>query len=133
MGRLLLLSRIAPGDGYAVGVLPGMLVTSAGCGLSLPALTVAAVAGTTEDNAGLGSAVFSSVQQLGGAVGLAALVTLAVRHDGTSSDPAIEGFSAALTVGAAFLIAGAALLAVMLKGQRPAMPTADQATATKHH
>ncbi len=84
---LLLLSRIAPGDGYAVGVLPGMLVTSAGCGLSLPALTVAAVAGTTEDNAGLGSAVFSSVQQLGGAVGLAALVTLAVRHDGTSSDP----------------------------------------------
>src|SRR5690606_37596465 len=77
---LLLLSRVAPGDGYAAGVLPGMLVTSLGCGLSLPALTAAAVTGTTGENAGLGSAIFSSVQQVGGAVGVAVLVTVAARR-----------------------------------------------------
>jgi hypothetical protein len=68
------LSGVAPNDGYASGVLPGMLVTDLGCGLSLPALTIAAGTGTTEGNAGLGSAVFSSVQQVGGAVALGAIL-----------------------------------------------------------
>ncbi|MFD0904775.1 MFS transporter [Actinomadura sediminis] len=130
---LLLLSRIAPGDGYVGGVLPGMIVTSVGCGLSLPALAVAAVAGTTEDDAGLGSAVFSSVQQLGGAVGLAALVTVAVRHDSASSDPASQGFSLALTVAAILLTTGAALIAAMLRGRRSATPADLQMTPARHH
>ncbi|WP_147339430.1 hypothetical protein [Actinomadura spongiicola] len=49
----------APGDGCATGALPGMLVTSLGCGLRLPALAVAAVTGTTGEDAGIGSAVFT--------------------------------------------------------------------------
>jgi EmrB/QacA subfamily drug resistance transporter len=106
---LLLLSGVAPGDLYASGVLPGMLVTSLGCGLSLPALTAAALTGTTEENAGLGSAVFTSVQQIGGAVGVALLVTLATRHS------AVEGFALALTVAAALLALGAVLIAVLLR------------------
>jgi hypothetical protein len=77
---------VAPGDAYASGVLPGMLVTSLGCGLSLPALTVAALRGTTEANAGLGSAVLSSVQQVGAAVGVAVLVTLATRRSDAVAD-----------------------------------------------
>jgi hypothetical protein len=77
-------------------VLPGMLVTSIGCGLSLPALAGVAVMGTTEENAGLGAAVFSSVQQVGGAVGVAVLVALAARRENTT-----EGFSFGLTVAAA--------------------------------
>ncbi|MFD4259792.1 MFS transporter [Streptomyces sp. NPDC058534] len=119
-GGLLLLSGVAPSDSYASGVLPGMLVTSLGCGLSLPVLTVAAVSGTTEENAGLGSAVLSSVQQVGGAVGVAGLVTLAARHSDTlaeSTDPlhaATEGFSLALTVTAVLLVIGAALIATLL-------------------
>ncbi|WP_331749544.1 MULTISPECIES: MFS transporter [unclassified Streptomyces] len=123
---LLLLSGVAPGDGYASGVLPGMLVTSLGCGLSLPALTVAALAGTTEENAGLGSAVLSSVQQVGGAVGVAVLVAMAARrrealtgHD-DSLRAATEGFSFALTVAAVLLMLGAVLIATLLgKNHRP--------------
>jgi EmrB/QacA subfamily drug resistance transporter len=122
---LLVLSKIAPGDGYASGVLPGMLVTSLGCGLSLPALTVAAVTGTTEEDAGLGSAVFSSVQQVGGAVGVAVLVSLAARQgDAVATAPgrshaATEGFSLALTIAATLLVLGAALIAVLLGSHRP--------------
>lgn len=123
---LLLLSGVAPDDDYVRGVLPGMLVTSLGCGLSLPALTVAALTGTTEENAGLGSAVLSSVQQVGGAVGVAVLVALAARHSDVVAAHAglrsavTQGFSLALTVAAALLTLGAVLLAALLgKNHRP--------------
>lgn len=123
---LLLLSGVAPNDGYTSGVLPGMLVTSLGCGLSLPALTVAALTGTTEENAGLGSAVLSSVQQVGGAVGVSVLVALATRRSdalAAQNDPlhaATEGFSFALTAAAALLTLGAVLIATLLgKNHRP--------------
>ncbi|WP_210570574.1 MFS transporter [Streptomyces sp. GESEQ-4] len=123
-GGLLLLSGVAPGDSYASGVLPGMLVTSLGCGLSLPALTVAALTGTTEEDAGLGSAVLSSVQQVGGAVGVAGLVALAAHRSETlaeSTGPlhaATEGFSLAITVAAVLLAIGAALIATLLTSRR---------------
>ncbi|MEE2037591.1 MFS transporter [Nocardiopsis sp. CT-R113] len=122
---LLLLAGVAPGDGYVSGVLPGMLVTSLGCGLTLPALTVAAVTGTTEENAGLGSALFSSVQQVGGAVGLAVLVTLAVRRSDALTDSigpslaATAGFSFALVVAAGLLALGAVCIAVLLGSRSP--------------
>ncbi|MFI6012187.1 MFS transporter [Streptomyces sp. NPDC051243] len=118
---LLLLSGVAAGDGYASGVLPGMLVTSLGCGLSLPALAVAALTGTTEENAGLGSAVVSSVQQVGGAVGLAALVTLAAHRSddlaasATPERAATEGFSLALTVAAVLLALGSGIVATLIR------------------
>ncbi|MER7419394.1 MFS transporter [Micromonospora peucetia] len=134
---LLLLSGVAPGDSYASGVLPGMLVTSLGCGLSLPALTVAAVTGTTEENAGLGSAVLSSVQQVGGAVGLAVLVTLAARRSDALADStgplpaATEGFSFALTVAAALLVLGAALIATLLGSHRSGSAVDTRETPAK--
>ncbi|MFJ1802659.1 MFS transporter [Streptomyces sp. NPDC088180] len=117
---LLLLSGVAPSDGYVSGVLPGMLVTSLGCGLALPALTVAALTGTTEEDAGLGSAVLSSVQQVGGAVGVAVLVALASRRSDALDAregplrAATEGFSFALTVAAVLLALGAVLIGALL-------------------
>lgn len=135
---LLLLSGITPGDDYASGVLPAMLVSSLGCGLSLPALTVAALTGTTEENAGLGSAVLSSVQQIGGAVGLAVLVTLAARRSDSLADSAgplqaaTEGFSLALTIAAALLVVGAALIATMLGSPRPGSAVDAHETPARH-
>lgn len=117
---LLMLAEVAPGDGYAPGVLPGMLVTSLGCGLSLPALAVAALTATTQEDAGLGSALFSSVQQIGGAVGVAAMVTLATSRTDSltashgAAQAATEGFSLAMTVAALLLVVGAAVIAVLL-------------------
>ncbi|WP_185079158.1 DHA2 family efflux MFS transporter permease subunit [Nonomuraea jabiensis] len=97
---LLLLSGLAAGDSYAAHVLPGMLILSVGNGLSLPAMAVAAVDGTTEEDAGLGSALFTSVQQIGGAVGVAAL--------------AVMGYSGGLTAGALCVAFGAVLVVVLL-------------------
>ncbi|MET7335839.1 MFS transporter [Nonomuraea sp. NPDC005650] len=97
---LLLLSGVAAGDSYAAHVLPGMLILSVGNGLSLPVMAVAAVEGTTEADAGLGSALFTSVQQVGGAVGVAALT--------------IMGYSGGLTAGAVCVALGAVLIVVLL-------------------
>ncbi|MGW0840948.1 MFS transporter [Streptomyces sp. NPDC002787] len=135
---LLLLSGVAPNDGYASGVLPGMLVTSLGCGLSLPALTVAAVTGTTEENAGLGSAVLSSVQQVGGAVGLAVLVALGTRRSDALADSdgallaATEGFSFALTIASALLALGALLIAILLGSGRSGSTEDTREIPAKH-
>ncbi|MCX4849548.1 MFS transporter [Streptomyces sp. NBC_00893] len=121
---LLMLSGTSPNDHYALGVLPGLLVASLGGGLSLPTLTVAAVSGTTEENAGLGSAILTSVQQVGGAVGLSVLVALAAqRTDSVTGstgplDAATEGFSLALMVAAAFVALGALVIAMLLNGRR---------------
>ncbi|MFJ8745589.1 MFS transporter [Embleya sp. NPDC127516] len=97
---LLLLSGVAAGDSYAAHVLPGMLILSVGNGLSLPVLAAAAVADTTEDDAGLGSALFTSVQQIGGAVGVATL--------------AVMGYPRGLTVGAICVALGALLIVALL-------------------
>ncbi|MFE2935840.1 MFS transporter [Streptomyces sp. NPDC059278] len=121
---LLMLSGMSPNDPYALGVLPGVLVASLGGGLSLPTLTVAAIGGTTEDNAGLGSAILTSVQQVGGAVGLSVLVALAAQRtdavaDSTGpQDAATDGFALALMVAAALLALGALVIATLLDGRR---------------
>lgn len=107
-----------------------LLVTSLGCGMSLPALTVTALTGTTEDNAGIGSALLSSVQQLGGAVGLAVLVTLATHRSDTLShtvDPqqaSTGGFAYALTVAAILVLLAAVLIATMLRSRPASVGTA---------
>ncbi|GAA3587931.1 DHA2 family efflux MFS transporter permease subunit [Nonomuraea rosea] len=123
---LLLLSGVAAGDSYGLGVLPGMLVTSLGCGLTLPVLAVAALTGATGEDAGLGSALFSSVQQIGGAVGVAALVTVAAGALRTAQ----EGFSLALTVAAALVVLGAVLIAALLRTGRPAAASDSAAHRT---
>ena len=98
-----------------------MLVAALGCGSSLPALMITAL---TDATAGLGSAVLSSAQQLGGAVGIAVLVTLATnrRNAADSLDPqqaATAGFSYAPTIAAAIVALGAVLIATMLRDRRP--------------
>lgn len=116
----LLLAGIQPGAEYVIGVLPGLLVTSLGCGLALPALATAALADTDEGNAGVGSAVFTSMQQLGGAIGLATLVALAAHRTNTAvaegMDPAraaTDGFTLAMLVATALLAVAAALVSFL--------------------
>ncbi|MGX1806745.1 MFS transporter [Nocardia sp. NPDC055321] len=108
---LLLLSGISAGDSYAADVLPGMLVTALSNGMALPILAVAAVSETTDRDAGLGSALFTSAQQIGGAIGISLLVTLATWRTG---DPT-AGYTPALVAAAALVAFGAALAAIGLR------------------
>ncbi|WP_217913773.1 MFS transporter [Miltoncostaea marina] len=125
---LLLLSRAGVDGTYVADLLPGLLVMSAGLGLTFVPLTLIATAGVADADAGLASGVFNSSQQIGGALGLAILTTIATGQTegaleaaGPSAGPAeqasamVEGFQAAFAGGAGLMLAGVVILAVWVR------------------
>jgi len=75
-GGLFWLSRITAGTGY-LGVLAPMLLVGLGMGQTFVPLTLTAVSGVRRQETGLASALLNTGQQVGGAVGLAVLGTIA--------------------------------------------------------
>lgn len=131
---LALLSGVSADGSYPNDVLPGMLVVPLGAGAAFVATTIAAMEGTGEEDAGLASGVLSTAQQVGNAVGLAVLVSLAVdRANGLLSagaDPSVAvtgGFAFAFGAAGGVLATGALLaffatrsrVAPWVEGDRP--------------
>jgi EmrB/QacA subfamily drug resistance transporter len=73
---LLVLSTLGPGSGYVTHVLPAILLMAGGMGLVFVAVTLTAVSGVAERDTGVASAMLNVCQQVGGTIGLAALVTV---------------------------------------------------------
>jgi EmrB/QacA subfamily drug resistance transporter len=69
-------SRLEIDSTYWTHLLPYILVLSFGMGLIFVPLTLTAVSGVAHEDSGVGSAVLNTVQQIGGAVGLALLGTI---------------------------------------------------------
>ena len=120
MAGLALFSR-APVDGdYVADILPTMVLFGIGAGMSFPALMTLAMSNASPSDAGLASGLVNTTQQVGGALGLAVLATLATtRTDGLLADG--DGRAAALTGGyqlafavGAVLLAGAIVLAAVV-------------------
>jgi EmrB/QacA subfamily drug resistance transporter len=113
-GGLLLFTQ-APVDGnYLTHLLAVMLLLGTGAGLAFPALMTLAMSGATQSDAGLASGLVNTTVQVGGAIGLAVLATLATeRTDGLLADG--ESRAAALNSGyhLAYLL-GAGLIAIAI-------------------
>jgi EmrB/QacA subfamily drug resistance transporter len=90
---MFLLSGVPTAGSYAADLLPGFLVLAVGLGLAFPALILIATTTVTDDEAGLASGLVNTSQQVGGALGLAALSTFAASR---TSD-VISGFGASVT------------------------------------
>jgi predicted MFS family arabinose efflux permease len=75
---LLLFMRLQPDSSYVADLLPGIMLASIGMGLVFVPITLIATSGIPSDDAGLASGLFNTSQQVGGALGLAILATLAV-------------------------------------------------------
>jgi sugar phosphate permease len=125
---------------YVVDIVPAMVLIGLGAGVSFPALMTLAMSGATPQDAGLASGLVNATVQIGGAIGLAVLATLATdRTDGLRADG--ESVSAALNGGyhLAYLI-GAVLVAVavvaaitLLRDQRrPVAATEEHAEHAPH-
>jgi Na+/melibiose symporter-like transporter len=121
VGVLGLLTRVPVHANYLTDLLPVMLL-AAGFGLALPALTTLGMSGAGDDDAGLASGVFNTTQQIGMALGVAVLSTLAAsRTDrllagGDSRAAALTGgYHLAFTVGAGLLIAAFGIAFTMLR------------------
>jgi EmrB/QacA subfamily drug resistance transporter len=125
---LLLFSRVPVDGTFAADVLPASLVAAAGLGFSFVPVTIAAVTGMRDEDAGLASGLINTSQQIGGALGLAILSTISISrtddvmaqaHGARDSLPRAltEGFHSAFTAGAGFAILGVVLALVMIKGR----------------
>jgi EmrB/QacA subfamily drug resistance transporter len=77
---MFLTSGIDVHSSYAGSVLPGMMLLGFFSGLSFPAIGNAALHEVTGQDSSLASGVQNAMQQVGGAIGLSCLVTLALRH-----------------------------------------------------
>jgi EmrB/QacA subfamily drug resistance transporter len=75
---LVLFMRLQPDSSYVTDLLPGIILASIGMGLTFVPITLIATSGIPHDDAGLTSGLYNTAQQIGGALGLAILATLAV-------------------------------------------------------
>ncbi len=125
----------APVDGsYAVDVLPAMLLMGVGAGVSFPALMTLAMSGADDADAGLASGLVNTTMQVGGALGIAVLATLAssradsLRDSGSSAADALTGgYHLAFTVSAVLVALGALVAATVLQRESRAREDASEA------
>jgi EmrB/QacA subfamily drug resistance transporter len=123
-GGLVWFAQIQPGGSYAVDVLGPSILAGIGLGASFVPVTIAAVTGTEPHEAGLASGLINTSQQVGGALGLAILASIANSSTSdafkTGADKATaltQGFADAFTVGAWFALAGAILAAFLISSR----------------
>lgn len=110
---LLYFTQVSVDGSYLGDLLPGFLVIGLGIGFSFVPISIAALAGVQPAEAGLASGLINTSQQIGGALGIAALSTIAT--SGTEASLAdgavlpqalVDGFASAFLVGAVFAALG---------------------------
>ena len=113
---------VSVGGSYVDDLLPGFVILGVGMGFSFVPISIAALAGVQGPEAGLASGLINTSQQVGGALGLAILITVATTHtsnllDSGESNPQalVSGFSLAFWVAAAFALAGFLTTAFVLR------------------
>ena len=119
---LLIASFIHVNSGYASAILPGLIVFGVFSGICYPGLINGALHQTTGQDSGLGSGVQTAMQQIGAALGLSTLVTLALRYAGSRISHGVppaaaqtDGYALAFRAGAALLVVAAVGVLVLLE------------------
>ncbi len=106
VGGQLVLAQVSPTATYPEVVLPGLILTSLGIGLALPAASVAITSGVRREDQGLAGALFTTSQQAGAAVGLAVLATAAAART-VQTGSLVAGYRLSFLIAAGIgLIAG---------------------------
>jgi EmrB/QacA subfamily drug resistance transporter len=118
---LTLLTQVPARAAYVTDLLPVFVLFGIGGGLTLPAVTTLGMSGATDADAGVLSGVFNTVQQVGGALGLATLTALAASRTGggTSAQALTSGYHLAWLAGAVLGGVSVAVAAIVLREPRP--------------
>jgi EmrB/QacA subfamily drug resistance transporter len=109
---LLYFAQVSVGGSYLGDLLPGFLLISVGIGFSFVPISIAALAGVQAAEAGLASGLINTSQQIGGALGIAALTSIATSTT-NSKIASGAGVPAALTDGFQSAFYGAAGVAIL--------------------
>jgi EmrB/QacA subfamily drug resistance transporter len=129
---LVLFTQVSVGGSYVTDLLPGFLLIGVGIGFAFVPISIAALAGVQPAEAGLASGLINTSQQIGGALGIAALATIATTRTtdqiaaGTAQSQAlVDGFTAAFIVGA--VIAAVGIVASLTLIRREELAQAPEA------
>src|SRR3954462_1584929 len=121
LAGLLYFTRAPVGADYLTDLLPSMVLLGIGAGLSFPSLMTLAMSSATRSDSGLASGLVNTSLQVGGALGLAVIATLASTHTDSllascesTPDALTGGYHLAFFIGAGLLTAGIALAIGML-------------------
>jgi EmrB/QacA subfamily drug resistance transporter len=130
---LLLFARTPVGGSYVVDVMPAMALMGLGAGLGFPSLMTLAMSGATQRDSGLASGLVNTSVQVGGAIGLAVLATVASERttalvaDGESAASALNsGFHLAYLIGASLVVVAAAIAVFVLRSEQAAAAEVEE-------
>jgi EmrB/QacA subfamily drug resistance transporter len=119
-GACVLFTQISAGGSYLADLFVGLLIFGAGLGAAFVASQIAALAGVADEDSGLAAGLVDSAFNIGAALGIAILSTVAVAAAGDAAagrDAALtEGFRTAFLVAIGFAVAGA-LVALAFLGR----------------
>jgi len=121
---LLYFTQVSVDGSYWADLFPGFLILGVGIPFAFVPITIAALAGTKPEEAGLASGLINTSQQIGGAVGIAVLSTIAVTTtdnatgQGTALPTALtHGFVNAFWAGAAIAFVGVLVSIFLVRGR----------------
>jgi MFS family permease len=126
IGAGLLLFARTPVDGsYWVDVMPPMILIGFGAGLGFPALMTLAMSGATPTDSGLASGLVNTSVQVGGAIGLAVLATIAAQRTGdlraagaSLASASNSGYHLAYLIGAGLVLVATVVALAVLRPRR---------------
>jgi EmrB/QacA subfamily drug resistance transporter len=131
---LILLSRIPTHGAYLTDLLPGLAIMSIGMGLTFVPVTLLATTNIGAADAGLASGLFNTSQQVGGALGLAILSSIAASrtsgdHGVTHDAALVHGYQLAFLTGAGFMLLGIVMIVGLIRSHHVAAIGAVEAEA----
>jgi EmrB/QacA subfamily drug resistance transporter len=124
----MILFALTPVDAtYAIDLLPAMILFGLGAGLAFPSLMTLAMSGATRSDSGLASGLVNTSVQVGGAIGLAVLATLATERtagllaDGEQTASALNsGYHLAYLIGVVLVVAAIVVAVAVLQPEERA-------------
>jgi EmrB/QacA subfamily drug resistance transporter len=133
---LILFTQISADGSYVADLLPGFLLIGVGLGFAFVPVSIAALSGATAKEAGLASGLINTNQQIGGAIGLAILISISTtRSDNLIEDGVAEvnaltdGYSLAFWVAAGFAILGVIVTLFALQREDLVMEPTEEAAS----
>jgi EmrB/QacA subfamily drug resistance transporter len=109
------LSRMTADGTYLVTVLPGLLMSASAFGVTLSATALAITSGVPAEMRGVAGGLMVTAMQVGSAVGLSVLATIAAARSDMPGAGLVEGYSLSFLVGSCIVVAAALLAATLIK------------------
>jgi EmrB/QacA subfamily drug resistance transporter len=133
---LLYFTQVSVGGSYLGDLLPGFLLIAVGLGFSFVPVSIAALAGIQPAEAGLASGLINTSQQIGGALGIAALSTIATTRTSdalaggaSKADALVSGFHGAFVAGGIAAVVGVVVAVALIRRDELAHPVEEIAPA----